>query len=68
MVLVKLWRVLGCRADSPAENFVRSAEVGRLLLVHIDPLRPDDDPIGIETARAIYPATEVAEDRMAIEF
>jgi ribonuclease BN (tRNA processing enzyme) len=46
----------------------RAAEVGRLLLVHIDPLRPDNDPIGLATARAIFPNTAVAEDLMEIDF
>ncbi|MSR59473.1 MAG: metal-dependent hydrolase [Planctomycetaceae bacterium] len=44
------------------------AGVGRLFLVHVDPQRPDDDPIGIETARGIFPATDLAEDRMIVEF
>lgn len=49
-------------------HLAQDAGVGRLMLVHIDPQRPDDDPIGLETARGIFPATELAEDRMQIEF
>ncbi len=52
---------------TPVAELARSAEVGRLLLVHIDPMRPDDDPIGLETAREIFPATELAEDLMETE-
>jgi len=49
-------------------TLARDANVGRLYLTHIDPQRPDDDPIGIRTARAIFPATTLAEDLMEIEF
>lgn len=42
------------------------AQVGRLLLIHIDPTRADDDPIGLETARDIFAATEMTEDGMVI--
>lgn len=40
--------------------------VKRLLLTHIDPLRPGDDPIGLEMARALYPNVELAEDLMRV--
>ena len=53
---------------TPVAELAREVNAKRLLLVHIDPLRPDDDPIGIETARAIFPNTEVAEDQLIIEF
>jgi len=39
-----------------------------LILVHVDPLSPDEDPIGLPTAHAIFPATELAHDGMTIEF
>jgi len=39
----------------------------RLVLVHIDPQHSDDDPIGIETVRSIFPAAEIGEDLMEIE-
>lgn len=53
---------------TPVAELAREAAVGRLMLVHIDPNRPDDDPIGIETARKIFPNVEVAEDGTAIDF
>jgi len=53
---------------TPVAELAREAQAGRLVLLHIDPQRADDDPIGIETARAIFPNTEVAEDLMAIDF
>ena len=49
-------------------KLAKDAGVGRLLLTHIDPQRPDDDPIGLATAQAIFPATLLAEDLMEIEF
>ena len=49
-------------------NLAKEAAVGRLLLTHIDPNRPDDDPIDIAVARKIFPDTELAEDGMEIDF
>ena len=49
-------------------ELAKQAGVKRLVLVHIDPLRPDDDPIGLASAQAIFANTEVAEDGMSIEF
>jgi ribonuclease BN (tRNA processing enzyme) len=53
---------------SAVATLARDAGVGRLLLVHIDPQRPDDDPIGLETARRIFPQTDLAEDLLTIDF
>lgn len=53
---------------TPVATLARDAQVKRLILTHIDPQHPEDDPIGIDTARAIFPATELAEDLMEIEF
>jgi len=44
------------------------AGVGRMVLVHINPRRLEDDPIGLATARAIFPKTEIGEDLMELEF
>ena len=52
---------------TPVAELARDASVGRLVLVHIDPQRCEDDPIGLETARAIFPAVAMAEDLMSIE-
>jgi ribonuclease BN (tRNA processing enzyme) len=46
----------------------RQAGVGRLVLVHINPLSLDADPIGLGVARAIFPSTELGEDLMEVEF
>ena len=44
------------------------AGVGRLVLVHLDPLSLDADPIGLGVARAIFPRTDLGEDLMKLEF
>lgn len=52
---------------TPVAQVAKDAGVGRLVLMHIDPQRPDDDPIGIETARAIFPRSILAEDLMELD-
>jgi ribonuclease BN (tRNA processing enzyme) len=42
------------------------AQVRRLVLVHIDPQREQEDPIGIETARALHADTVIAHDGLEI--
>lgn len=46
----------------------RAAGVKRLFLTHFDPQLPLDDPIDLEAVRAIFPATEIAREKMDIEF
>lgn len=46
----------------------REAGVGRLYLVHMNPLDAGDDPVGLPGMRAIFPETHLAEDLMKIEF
>ena len=53
---------------SAVARLAKEAGVGRLYLTHIDPQRPEDDPIGLATARAIFSETTLAEDLMEIEF
>jgi ribonuclease BN (tRNA processing enzyme) len=67
-----------CRADlakltghsytSQVAELAREARVGHLVLTHINPLSDEPDPLGIATARAIFPATDLAFDRMVVEF
>ena len=52
---------------SPVAQLAKDAGVGRLFLTHIDPQRSGDDPIGLATARAIFPETHLAEDLMGID-
>jgi ribonuclease BN (tRNA processing enzyme) len=49
-------------------ELARDASVGRLMLVHLDPSLPDEDPVGIDVARATFAATEMAEDLSSIDF
>jgi len=44
------------------------AGVGRLVLVHINPLIKDDAELHLDAARKIFAKTEVGVDRMEIEF
>jgi ribonuclease BN (tRNA processing enzyme) len=53
---------------SQVADLARRAEVGRLILTHIDPQKPGDDPIGLVTARAIFPETTLGEDLLEIEW
>ena len=39
----------------------------KLMLVHVDPRRIDDDPIGIAAAHGIFPETTIADDLMCID-
>ncbi len=52
---------------SQVAQLAKDAGVGRLYLTHIDPQRDGDDPIGLATARAIFPETYLAEDLLEIE-
>jgi len=57
----------GHSSTTAVAEVARDAGVGRLLLVHIDPRRSDDDPIDIRRARAVFANTDMAEDLMEIE-
>ncbi len=58
----------GHSCTTPVAQVAKAAEVGRLFLVHINPLDESDDPINVAAARSIFPATEIAEDGMDIDF
>jgi ribonuclease Z len=53
---------------SQVAELARNAGVGRLVLTHIDPQQAGDDPIGLATARAIFPDTIIAEDLLEIDW
>lgn len=53
---------------SPVAKLAKRAGVGRMILVHVNPMCEDDDPIDIELARSIFPATEVGTDFLEVEF
>lgn len=58
----------GHSCTTPVAELAQAANVGRLVLVHVNPLDETDDPIGVDAARAIFPATEIAYDGLEIEF
>jgi ribonuclease Z len=58
----------GHSCTTPVAQVARQAQVGRLILVHLNPLATQDDPIGLSIARAIFPATELGQDLMELEF
>jgi ribonuclease BN (tRNA processing enzyme) len=53
---------------TPVATVAREAEVGRLILVHCNPLVETDDPVGVNSARAVFPATQIGSDLDEIEF
>ncbi len=60
--------ITGHSCTTPVAQVAKEAGVQRLLLVHINPTETAEDPVGIETARTVFPATEIAHDRMEVEF
>ncbi len=61
-------RITGHSCTTPVAQVAAKAKVGRLILVHLSPTSTDDDPLGLDVARAIFPATEIGVDRMQVEF
>ena len=53
---------------TPVAQMAAEAQVGRLVLIHLNPLRPEWGEPELELADSIFPRTEVAFDRMEIEF
>ena len=53
---------------SDVARLAAAAEVGRLVLIHINPLLASDDEIELATAHKIFPNTVVGVDRMEVEF
>lgn len=53
---------------TPVAEVAAKAEVGQLLMVHINPLATGDDPVHLGKARRIFSQTSVAHDGQVIEF
>ena len=66
--LVELAETTGHSHTTPVAEVARAAGVGRLILVHVNPLINAIDPVGLQTARAIFPATEIGTDLLEIDF
>lgn len=53
---------------SQVARVAAAAGVKRLVLTHVNPAIPGDDPVGLADAQAIFPASEVGRDEAAYEF
>ena len=53
---------------TPVLQVAKAAEVGKLAMVHINPLDESDSPIGLQPNNSIFPNVVVPEDNDVIEF
>lgn len=60
--------ITGHSNTSAVARVAKAAGVARMYLVHLAPHSNECDPIGLATAQAIFPATELGEDRLEIDF
>lgn len=51
---------------TPVVEVAKSCNVGRLVMIHINPLDESDDPVDLAKAQSIFPNTVVAYDGMEI--
>ncbi len=58
----------GHSRTSEVAALAKAAGVGRLVLIHLAPHLSIVDPVGLDVARSIFPATELGEDLKEIEF
>jgi len=63
------WAVkTGHSSTTQVAEIAARAGVGRLVLLHFNALDNSDDPVDLAAARRIFPATELGEDRMEVEW
>ena len=53
---------------TPVAQVAAAAEVGRMVLVHINPLLANDEDLNLSAARKIFPRIEIGQDRMELDF
>lgn len=53
---------------TPVAEVARAAEVGRMVLVHINPLLESDDEMDLTAARKIFPKLEIGVDGLELNF
>ncbi|MCG8448918.1 MAG: MBL fold metallo-hydrolase [Pirellulales bacterium] len=53
---------------TPVAEVAAAADVGRMVLVHINPMLADDNQLDIAGARKIFPDIEIGVDRMELDF
>lgn len=63
-----LARRIGHSHITPVAQVAAEAGVGRLVLVHLNALRPEAGEPELDRGHTVFPATQVAFDRMEIEF
>jgi ribonuclease BN (tRNA processing enzyme) len=61
-------RRVGHSHITPVAQLAAKAQVGRLILIHLSTMRPETGEPELAHARPIFPRTEVAFDRMEIDF
>ena len=61
-------RRIGHSHITPVCQLAADARIGRLILIHLNPLRPEAGEPELDRGRELFPATEIARDRMEIEF
>ncbi len=61
-------RQTGHSHATPVAQVARQAGVKRLVLVHTDPVAEEEDPVGLDAVRAIFPHTELGYDLLTVEF
>lgn len=63
-----LAELTGHSVTSEVARLAKRAQVGQLVLVHVDPSSELTDPIGLTTAQAIFPRTQLSRDLSEVEF
>lgn len=66
--MAEMAALTGHSTTTPVAQLAHNAHVGRLVLVHVNPLAEEKDPLKLNTARAIFPPTTLGEDLMEIDF
>ncbi|MCG8586608.1 MAG: MBL fold metallo-hydrolase [Pirellulales bacterium] len=61
-------KLTGHSCLSPVAQLARDADVGRLILVHVNPLASRDEVAALESAREIFAELDVGYDKMVVEF
>ena len=58
----------GHSSATAVATVARDSGARQLYLVHADPQHPEDDPVGMDNIRSIFPNSQLAEDLLEIEF
>ena len=66
--LEELAKLTGHSCSSSVAHVAKQSNVGKLVIIHQNPLYADNASVEIETMRSIFQNTVVAHDRMVVEF